>query len=789
MISSKLRLAFLLVAPVLLTFSAARAAYEAIGNTSSAGEPYQLATGVQSAGPGSADVLQTIPADSILCVRINNFEQTVGMMDQFLGGIMPMPFMLSSGLRAQLSGLLGNPQLPGIDMNGSFALFVVPTQRAMEPNAPPVVGVLVPVTDYNLLVNGNPNVSQQDAQGVCQVTAEGFPPVIVKQAGGFALLGSADQREMLAATAEAIATGRLAPLAASMEPSETRAPEPVWVYIKPKEALELAMPAVQEQIKAAEPPTGRLGGIPPGPVEPTDQIQPGQILRPTGPSPGLADAGQMPMMPGIADGGLKELGENVEVKSIVLTLNPTPSVLTISARITAIPGTKAAQDLSRGSPALRQIAEKLGAKEPGLMGPEFSAVSTLLPSAGQADFAGTFNLMKLLALAAALAPIPVPVPDANVPVSSSIAYAIAADAGKMRVDVAVPKEHINEIAAALKEVKIEIKPGEMMAGGPGQDEAILSAAGGGGVFAGDGEPEPDDEVSMITASPFGEFRQAEQPKAPEVTISGPSLEPSGGVLVGGPGESLGGMLGGPGDAGSQPRPGDQRVRIVGARLVSYSDPELGILPLGQREGYTLSLVADLPEPAVKIVGGWINKAVTNTGASLLPDGQWDRRIRFGRLSKDFKMAVFDVELKLPDVGATALEELSGTLEYMTASGSRQVDLGVVDLKEGARGSQLAARISSIVADPYRNNATVVTLRLELGGNLAESVELYDTDGTKLAASQGGFTTVGDTVLVKLSIDGQPPARARIVARIFEGLQKKELGFTIASVLLTGQPLR
>ena len=137
------------------------------------------------------------------------------------------------------------------------------------------------------------------------------------------------------------------------------------------------------------------------------------------------------MMPGIADGGLKELGENVEVKSIVLTLNPTPSVLTISARITAIPGTKAAQNLSRGSPALRQIAEKLGAKEPGLMGPEFSAVSTLLPSAGQADFAGTFNLMKLLALAAALAPIPVPVPDANVPVSSSIAYAIAVNLMEM----------------------------------------------------------------------------------------------------------------------------------------------------------------------------------------------------------------------------------------------------------------------------------------------------------------------------------------------------------------------
>ena len=77
---------------------------------------------VQGADKGDA-VLSIIPADTILCVRINNLNQTTSALDQFIMGVAPMPVSTAGLIKGQLGMMFGNPELKGIDVNGSFAAF------------------------------------------------------------------------------------------------------------------------------------------------------------------------------------------------------------------------------------------------------------------------------------------------------------------------------------------------------------------------------------------------------------------------------------------------------------------------------------------------------------------------------------------------------------------------------------------------------------------------------------------------------------------------------------------
>ena len=234
--------------------------------------------------------------------------------------------------------------------------------------------------------------------------------------------------------------------------------------------------------------------------------------------------------------------------------------------------------------------------------------------------------------------------------------------------------------------------------------------------------------------------------------------------------------------------GQMNVEVGGVRLVRYSDYERGIMPLGQSKGYTLSLIAELPAPAIRVSGGRMEKATTDTGKSLLPKDQWGRKIKFPKLAKDKKTVVFDVELLLPDEDVEGLEELSGTLEYLTADSSRAVDLGIMDFEVGAKGGKLGTVIRSIEEDPWQKSATMLSLRLNLRPEVLESAEFFAQDGTKLDVSKRGYEAIGGITTFKFSIKGTLPPKGRIVLDVFEGLKKSEIPFKLTEISLTGKSL-
>ena len=121
-----------------------------------------------SAKPGNDELLRMLPAETVFCVRINNLENSLNQMDQFLTGISPMPMWLSMMTRGQLANILGSPELTGLNMSGSFTIFGVSSAEADPPDVS--LGVLAPVTDYKQFIDGNPNLSQPDESGISKIT-------------------------------------------------------------------------------------------------------------------------------------------------------------------------------------------------------------------------------------------------------------------------------------------------------------------------------------------------------------------------------------------------------------------------------------------------------------------------------------------------------------------------------------------------------------------------------------------------------------------------------------------
>jgi hypothetical protein len=64
------------------------------------------------------ELLGILPAESLFCVRVNNLDQTLSTIDQFLVGVSPTPMTVSMLVRGQMAKVLGSAELNGVNMGG-----------------------------------------------------------------------------------------------------------------------------------------------------------------------------------------------------------------------------------------------------------------------------------------------------------------------------------------------------------------------------------------------------------------------------------------------------------------------------------------------------------------------------------------------------------------------------------------------------------------------------------------------------------------------------------------------
>ncbi|NQV31102.1 MAG: hypothetical protein HQ515_00320 [Phycisphaeraceae bacterium] len=209
-----------------------------------------------AAGPVCAqDVLDLIPADSLAVVRINQFDNTLGQVDKFLSGIAPMPVQMM--IRGQMGQMLGSPELTGVDMNGSFAAFVVVPEGASGPAALSQIypGVLIPVSNYDQFISGNANCGEPDEHGVSAISGPGSttdtPWLIATKTGSHALITMANlhpqilqYQEMMGINTSAAAS--MATMAGGIAADDAKAARqsPVWIYGDVARASQIFKPMV-----------------------------------------------------------------------------------------------------------------------------------------------------------------------------------------------------------------------------------------------------------------------------------------------------------------------------------------------------------------------------------------------------------------------------------------------------------------------------------------------------------------------------------------------------------------
>jgi len=155
--------------------------------------------------------------ETLFVIERNNFDFTLSHMDQYLAGVSPIPMGISMLVRMQLGGILGDPQLGGLNMGGKFRIIgmLLPDDSGKaEPLSRMLVAAWLPVSDYDKLVGSNPKFSKPDKNGISELTVSlampgmptdpNAPPsgpamLITKLDDKHALIGSRGQYDKLVA--------------------------------------------------------------------------------------------------------------------------------------------------------------------------------------------------------------------------------------------------------------------------------------------------------------------------------------------------------------------------------------------------------------------------------------------------------------------------------------------------------------------------------------------------------------------------------------------------------------
>jgi len=283
--------------------------------------------------PASDPLLKMIPADSLFCIRVNNFEYTLSQIDQFLAGASPMPMSIAMLARMQLANVLGSPQINGVNMNGSLVIFgaILPGGAAQtNPISNVFIGGLVPITDYNQFISGNPNCNQPDEKGVSKITSNGTPIMLATQAGNSALVSWANDYNKLVMMAKAISASNAANLTSSLDTAEANLAmtKPIWVFGNVQQASKTFAPLIMGKIEEMK---TKIKSIDPK----SPEALPGNIQK-------IAQ-NTMNMYISILETLMKE------VRFLSIALNPKPNVLNITKTISAVPGTDIADMLTADS--------------------------------------------------------------------------------------------------------------------------------------------------------------------------------------------------------------------------------------------------------------------------------------------------------------------------------------------------------------------------------------------------------------------------------------------------------
>lgn len=229
------------------------------------------------------------------------------------------------------------------------------------------------------------------------------------------------------------------------------------------------------------------------------------------------------------------------------------------------------------------------------------------------------------------------------------------------------------------------------------------------------------------------------------------------------------------------------LKVGGIKIVRISDWEKNIRAFYSEKGYTLSIVGEFPGAVLKITGGKLKKAIADNGKSLLPDDEWKRDIKFYTLSKDKTIVNFELEMKLPSPRVKKFKEISGYLEYISASGLKKTDLGISKFKEGTHGKKYGAIIKSVKESQWQKGNYNLELNLDISIDFVKSITFYNKDKITLDTYELSRGSIGDKKSnFTFSYKGIFPDKGSIIIQMYEKAKKYSIPFKLKNLSLLGK---
>lgn len=286
--------------------------------------------------------LRDVPGDCLVCVQINNLDESVNKLEQFLAGLGPEG--LAAEAKAELGELLANPRLEGVRTDGTFFILLSPPKGKPEDSGTwyNSLRVLIPTKDFKAMTS-NMDLDPADPNGLRGLSGTDIGLI---EAGRYALLGPKGQA--LVDMARSIRSGPDKPLASRLDSQQlAMAASPgIWIFLDVQGLAKVLGPGIADRIK-------QIGS---------------QISEQMGPN-GTQLEPIFAMYGGMAEFFLGQ------IEQITLAVKADPQALTLTKYIRSIPGSQLAQAFDRTGP--RKPWRFLGYCEDGAV---FAGISRLSPA-------------------------------------------------------------------------------------------------------------------------------------------------------------------------------------------------------------------------------------------------------------------------------------------------------------------------------------------------------------------------------------------------------------------------
>jgi hypothetical protein len=207
----------------------------------------------------------------------------------------------------------------------------------------------------------------------------------------------------------------------------------------------------------------------------------------------------------------------------------------------------------------------------------------------------------------------------------------------------------------------------------------------------------------------------------------------------------------------------------------------------QGDSYKMNFVGEFAGEVSEVKEILFTSAVADNGENLLKEDDYSRKASFPQLSSEKNSVSFDITMQRPSDRAKGIREITGTIEYQTASEAKEVDLGITNFTQGAQG-KLGAHIESIGAS-WAKDYTDMKLKLNIPKAKIASIKLYDENHTELFVTQSDISESPDAAMYSFSTSGEFPKRGSVIVKVYDEVKIYSAPFSIKDVDLFGRPLK